>query len=177
MKSSLSVPENISDQEASALTQEIMSGMETGQLSEAETEALITKLVKSKDGARGFFISYLTDSRPLADNPSPLIFRALESAPDTVPELLAKNLAMSSVMIVYHQQNQNEETARGSAKVRSRTINLIKNLNLPVIHKILQELYRSVTTGEGNYKEFLERFGYDTQQRQVIAEALQPLID
>ena len=70
MKSLLSVSENITFEEAIALTQEIISEIETGQLSETKIESLIGDLVKSKNGARGFFVSYLTDSRALADNPS-----------------------------------------------------------------------------------------------------------
>ena len=64
MTSLLSVPENITFEKAIALTQEIMSEMETDQLSETRIEALIGDLVKSKNGARGFFVGYLTDSRP-----------------------------------------------------------------------------------------------------------------
>lgn len=177
MTSSLSIPENLSFEEAIALTQDLLSEMEQGQISEAETESLITDLVKTQNGARGFFVTYLTDSRPLADRPSPLVFRALESAPDTVPELLAKNVAMSSAMIVYHQRNQDEDTARDAAKVRSRATTLINNVNIPTLAKILQELYQSIITGEGNYQEFLERFGYDRQQLEAMAQALQPLLD
>ncbi|MEB3342682.1 hypothetical protein [Okeania sp.] len=177
MKSLLSVPENITFEEAIALTQEIMSEMETGQLSESQELTLIGDLVKSKNGARGFFVSYLTDSRPVADNPSPSIFKALESAPEIVVELLVKNLAMSSAMVVHHQRNQDEETANGSKRVRVRTTKLIKSVNIPSLRGNIQELYQSTTTGQGNYKDFLKRWGYDTEQLKAIEQAIEPLLN
>ncbi len=177
MKSLLSVPENITFEEAIALTQEIISEMETGQLSEDKIELLIGDLVKSKNGARGFFVSYLTDSRPLADNPSPSIFKALESAPEIVVELLVKNLAMCSAMVVYHERNQDEETANESKRVRSRTTKLIKSVNIPSLSGNIQELYLATTTGQGNYKDFLTRWGYDTEQLRAIEQAIKSLVN
>ncbi len=177
MKSLLSVPENITFEEAIAFTQEIMSEMETGEISEAQIEALIGDLVKSKNGARGFFVSYLTDSRPLADNPSPSILKALESAPEIVVELLVKNLAMCSAMVVYHQRNQDEETANESKRVRSRTTKLIKSVNIPSLSANIQELYEATTTGQGNYKDFLKRWGYDTEQLKAIEQAIESLLN
>ncbi len=177
MTSLLSVPENITFEEAIALTQEIMSEMETGQLSEAEIKPLIGNLVKSKNGARGFFVSYLTDSRPLADNPSPSIFRALESAPEVVVELLVKNLAMCSAMVVHHQRNQDEEAANESKRVQVRTTKLIKSVNMPSLSGNIQELYQATTTGQGNYKNFLKRWGYDTEQLKAIEQAIKPLLN
>lgn len=177
MKSLLSVPENITFEEAIAFTQEIMSEMETGEISEAQIEALIGDLVKSKNGARGFFVGYLTDSRPLADNPSPSILKALESAPEIVVELLVKNLAMCSAMVVYHQRNQDEETANESKRVRSRTTKLIKSVNIPSLSANIQELYEATTTGQGNYKDFLKRWGYDTEQLKAIEQAIESLLN
>lgn len=176
MTKSLSVKENITFEEAIALTQEIMSEMETGQLSEDKIGLLIGDLVKSKNGARGFFVSYLTDSRLLADNPSPSIFKALESAPEIVVELLVKNLAMCSAMVVHHQRNQDEETASQSEKVRSRTTRLIKSVDIASLKGEIEELYQSTTTGQGNYKQFLERWGYDEEQLKVIQQAIEPLL-
>ena len=176
MKSLLSVSENITFEEAIALTQEIMSEIETGQLSETKIESLIGDLVKSKNGARGFFVSYLTDSRALADNPSPSVFKALESAPEIVVELLIKNLAMCSAMVVHHQRNQDEKAANESKKVRSRTTKLIKSIKIPSLSGNIQGLYQGITTCEGNYKGFLKRWGYDTEQLKAIKEVIEPLL-
>ena len=176
MTSLLSVPENITFEKAIALTQKIMSEIETGQLSETKIESLIGDLVKSKNGARGFFVSYLTDSRPLADSPSPSVFKALEAAPEIVVELLVKNLAMCSAMVVHHQENQDEEAANRSKTVRSRTTKLIKSLNIPSLSSNIQELYQATTTGQGNYKDFLKRWDYNTEQLKAIKEVIEPLL-
>ena len=39
-----------------------------------------------------------------------------------------------------------------------------------------QKLLESATTGEGEYKAFLERWDYDAEQRQVMCQALQQII-
>jgi len=172
----LSVPETVSFEEAIALTQELLSQMEAGQLSETEIENAIASLVKSKNGARGFFVTYLTDSRTLADEPTPAVFGALETAPETVPELLVKNVAMSAGMAIHHQRNGDQEMAASSDRVRSRSVHLIQNLNLPALKSTAKELYHSATTGEGVYQEFLQRWGYDEEQRKAMTQALEPLV-
>ena len=172
----LSVPETVSFEEAIALTQELLSQIEAGQLSETEIENAIASLVKSQNGARGFFVTYLTDNRQLADQPTPAVFGALETAPETVPELLVKNTAMSSAMAVHHRRNGDQEMAASSERVRSRSVHLIQNLNLPALKSTAKELYHSATTGEGVYQEFLQRWGYDEEQRKAMTQALEPLV-
>lgn len=174
--SKLSVPETISFEEAIALSQELLSQVEAGQLSEAEIETAIASLVKTQNGARGFFVTYLTDNRPLADEPTPAVFGALETAPETVPELLVKNTAMSSAMVVHHRRNGDEEMAASSERVRSRSVHLIQNLQIPALKTTAKELYNSATTGEGVYQEFLQRWGYDEEQRKAMSQALEPWV-
>jgi hypothetical protein len=166
------VPESVSFQEAIALTQSLLSQMETGELPESDIEPAIAALVSSQNGARGFFVTYLTDARPLADNPSPGVIQALRSSPEIVSDLLVKNLAMSSAMAVAHRRNQAEEMAQGSDRVRSRTVHLIQLVQLLPIQEQLQELLQSVTTGVGTYQSFLDRWGYDAEQRQAIQKAI-----
>lgn len=172
----LSVSESVSFEEAIAFTREFLSQMEAGKLSEAEIETAIASLVKSKNGARGFLVTYLTDDRPLADEPTPAVFGALETAPETVPELLVKNVAMSAGMAVYHRRNGDEQMAGNSERVRSRSASLIQNLKIPALQTTAKELYNSATTGEGVYKQFLERWGYDEEQRKAMSQALKPLV-
>ena len=161
-------------EEAIALTQSLLSQMEAG-MSPIETEAAIADLVKSENGARGFFVTYLT-SGTLADNPAPEIVRALQSSPEIVAELLVKNLAMSAAMAVTHRRHQKAEMAQGSDRVRDRTTRLIQMVKLPKIGEISRSLRDSAATGEGSYKAFLQRWGYDVEQRQVICQALAEVI-
>jgi len=166
------VPSDITFEQAIALTQSLLLSMATGEISPTEIEATIAELVKSENGARGFFVTYLTSEGTLADNPSLEVVRSLQSSPNIVAELLVKNLAMSAAMAVTHRRRQNEEMAQGSDRVRSRTAHLIQQVNLPAVRELSQKLWESAATGEGSYKSFLQRWSYDVEQRQVICQAL-----
>lgn len=157
---------------AIAQTQALLDQIEQQSLSDAELEAAIAQLVQTQNGARGFFVTYLPDPRAIADQPAPAVVSALQSAPDTVAELMVKNAAMSSAMAIAHRRNQNEDLAQGSDRVRSRSLALIEKLQLPQIHEKAIALRESAVTGIGDYQAFLDRWGYDAEQRQVIAETM-----
>lgn len=173
MTSVFTVPEEMTFEQAIALTQSLLTHMKQGTLPAPEVERAIAALVSSETGARGFFVTYLTDSGTLADHPDTAVVAALRSAPEIVAELLVKNLAMSSAMAVFHRRQQNEATAQESDKVRSRTHHLIQLLQLLAVQVKGQSLVDTVTSGQGPYQSFLDRWGYDTEQRQVIQQALQ----
>jgi hypothetical protein len=165
-------PESITFEDAIALTQFLLDQMAADQLEDEEIQAAITSLVKTENGARGFFVTYLTDNRPLADNPSSSAIKALKSSPEIVSELLVKNLAMSTATAINHRRNNNEEMAQGSDTVRRRTANLIKHIKSNLIAEKLQELQKSAARGEGNYQSFLQRWGYDEEQKQAIQQVI-----
>lgn len=172
---SLKVPETVTFEQAITLTQSLLSQVEAGERKEPEMAATIAQLVKTENGARGFFVTYLTSDLSIADNPSTTVVQALQSNPDVVAELLVKNVAMSAAQAVFHRRNHKEDMAEASEQVRQRTARLIQLVDLPSVYDRLQKLWESATTGEGNYKAFLERWGYDAEQRQVICQALQQL--
>jgi hypothetical protein len=60
--------------------------------------------------------------------------------------------------------------------VRSRTIHLIKQVELPQVRKLALALRESAVTGEGSYKLFLQRWGYDAEQRQVILQVMDQVL-
>jgi len=169
----MDIPATVSFEEAIAHTQQLMQAMEQEALSEAEVESTLAQLVSTENGARGFFVTYLTDDRPLADYPSSGVINALKASPDVVSELLVKNLAMSAAMAIAHRRNNDESMAQGSNRVRSRTANLMQHLQLPQITTKLQQLNESATTGQGAYQAFLDRWNYDAEQRQRIQEVTQ----
>ena len=166
------VPSDITFEQAIALTQSLLSRMATTNLQPSEIEAAIAELVKTENGARGFFVTYLTSELTLADNPSPEVVQALQSSPEIVAELLVKNLAMSAAMTLAHRRRQDEKMAQESERVRSRTAHLIQLVELPSLGELSQRLWESAATGEGSYKAFLQRWGYDAEQRQVICQAV-----
>ncbi|MBW4575929.1 MAG: hypothetical protein KME08_11665 [Aphanothece sp. CMT-3BRIN-NPC111] len=176
IESSFVVPSDITFKDAIALTESLIKQMEAGELPEAEIKAAIATLVKTENGARGFFVTYLTSDSSLADDPSEAVVQALQSSPEIVAELLAKNLAMSAAMTLTHSRQDNEEMAQSSERVRDRTTHLIKKVDLASVYDRCRKLLESAATGEGNYKAFLERWGYDTQQRQLMCQALKSVI-
>jgi len=170
------IPEDMTFQDAIALTQSLMTQLSSGELSPVDAASAIAQLVQTQNGARGFFVTYLTAEDSLADHPSPEIIQSLQSAPDTVAELLVKNLAMSTGMAITHRRNQNQEMAQGSDRVRRRTIQLIETVNLPQVQDKAVALRESTITGQGKYKAFLERWQYDAQQREMIRQTLDRVI-
>jgi hypothetical protein len=163
-------------EDAIAQTENLLNEIVEKKLEEAEIEKAIASLVNSLNGARGFFVTYLTADHPLADNPSTGVIKALQSSPEIVSELLVKNLAMSSAMALTHRRDNNEEMALSSQKVTQRTTNLIKQLNLDITTTKLEELQESVKNKNGNYQNFLERWGYDEEQLAVISQTVSKVL-
>ena len=171
MTQPLKIPDTVSFEAAIALTQTLMAAMENHQISEEHIQEAIAQLVATQNGARGFFVTYLTDDRPLTNQASQSVIQALQTSPDIVAELLVKNLAMSSAIAVAHRRNHHDDLAQGSDRVRSRTHHLIQQLDLPLITEKAQQLQDSIN-GDGVYSNFLDRWGYDDEQRQVIDHAI-----
>ena len=169
------VLETVTFEQAIALTQSLLSQVEAGELKEPEIAAVISELVKTENGARGFFVTYLTSESSLADNPPAAVVQALRTSPEVV-ELLVKNLAMSAAQSVYHRRNHKEDMAQDSERVHKRTAHLIELVNLTAVSDRTQQLQETITTGYGSYKAFLERWGYDTEQKQAISQALQQVL-
>lgn len=172
----MNIPESVTFEEAIAITQSLISQMEAGELSPQASADAIAQLVNSENGARGFFVAYLTSESSVADTPSPEVIQALQSSPDIVAGLLVKNLAMSAAQAVGHRRNGDEQNAQGSDRVRSRTSRLIERLELPQLRENALALRESTVTGAGLYKTFLQTWGYDAEQRQIICQALDRII-
>jgi hypothetical protein len=174
---SLPVPDHVTFEQAIALTQSLLAELEQGTLADADLNASIAALVGSENGARGFFVTYLTDDRPFADHPTEAVVQALASSPEIVSELLIKNLAMSTAMAIAHRHNQNEVMAQGSDHVQRRTLHLLRLTQLQESAQKAQALHESATTGIGDYQAFLDRWNYDAEQRQQIAEVVRAVVN
>ncbi len=172
---SLLASETITFEEAIAFTQSLLERIDT--INEVEKEAAIASLVKTENGARGFFVTYLTDEREFADSPSPGIVNGLKSAPETVSELLVKNVAMSTAMAITHQRNNHAEMAQKSEQVTERSVNLIIELQLNATTNKLKNLQDTINLGAGKYQKFLQRWGYDDEQKQTIKKIVEQLLN
>jgi len=177
LESAFAVPMTVTFEQAITLTQSLLDQLAANDLSDAELEVAVSQLVQHENGARGFFVSYLTDPRPLADAPSPGLIQALRSSPEPVAELLVKNLAMATAMAITHRRNQNEDMAQGSDRVQQRVMGLVQQVQLPIVPTKLAQMQASLATADGPYQAFLERWGYDAEQRQAIAQALSQLLE
>ncbi|MDJ0568851.1 MAG: hypothetical protein QNJ53_07355 [Pleurocapsa sp. MO_192.B19] len=163
---------SLSFSQAIQATQLLMNEMTTNQLSEAEIEQAISSIISTKNGGRGFFVSYLTSDMCLADNPSVGVINGLKSSIEIISELLTKNLAMSSAMIITHTRNNEPNNVEGSQKVYRRTTNLIQQIKSQLVKQELQKLRKAINTRQGHYQNFLERWNYDAEQQQAIQKAI-----
>jgi hypothetical protein len=171
-QSTIKILEKLSFEEALEFTQTLLDRHATGALSETELQQAVTDLVASENGARGFFVVYLSDPRSQAAAPTNAIITALKTAPDVVAPLLVKNLVMSTAMAITHRRNQKEELATGSERVQGRSLNLIQHLQTAQLTEQAAALAHSLHTGNGTYQAFLTRWGYDAEQQQAMAQAL-----
>lgn len=172
----LTVPVEITFEQAIAQTQLLMTARMYEEINAQEFAQGVQALVASENGARGFFVTYLTWEHELADRPDEFLINALQSSPAIVGELLVKNLAMSTAMAITHRRNQDELLAQGSERVQRRTQRFMQGCNLPELVTKAQELYRNAGGEAGQYSDFLERWGYDSEQKQAIQAVLQPWI-
>jgi hypothetical protein len=171
-----SFPESISFSEAIAATQSLMNQINSHKLREVEVQQRVSSMLSSKNGGRGFFVAYLTSNMSLADNPCRGVLNGLKSAAEMSSELLVKNLAMSSAMVITHRHNNDSENVAGSEKVCRRTSNLIQQLNLQLIQKKLREMQNTIKNGSGKYQDFIERWDYSSEQKKAIQDAISKLL-
>jgi hypothetical protein len=171
----LQIPDDITFEAAIALTQTLLDQLSLKQL-EDPLQEVAAKLVSTRNGARGFFVAYLTDARPLADRPDPEIVEALKTEPDGVSELLVKNLAMSTAMAMAHRRNAQLDLAEQSLRVSRRSADLIQRVGGDCLKREAQALWQGVTASSGSYATFLKKWGYDAEQKAAIADRLKEVL-
>jgi hypothetical protein len=174
--STLFVPDQIKFDEAIDLTQSFLTQLKQNQLTSSQILDFVSELIQTANGARGFFVTYLTAPDPICDAPQPEIIAAIAAHPEIAADLLVKNVAMSTAQQLYHQRQNNAEMVSSSATVAARTTKIIHQLNLPQIQNMCRELVDTIDTGSGSYAEFLTRWGYDDEQKQSIGQVVSQLI-
>jgi hypothetical protein len=174
--STLSVSANIKFDEAIELTQSFLTQLKKNELTFIQIQNFVSALIQTANGARGFFVTYLTSPDSICDEPQPEIIVAIAAHPDIAADLLVKNIAMSTAQQLYHQRRNDPEMMASSATVAARTTKIIQQLNLPQIQDMCRELVSTIHTGTGSYSEFLTRWGYDDEQKDSIAQTVSQLI-
>ncbi|WP_413683811.1 hypothetical protein [Prochlorococcus sp. MIT 1011] len=143
---------------------------ENDEISDEVISDRIGELIKSFEGARGFFVVSLSIDCPLMDRlPDALIFQ-LRSAGEKVIDLTVKNLAMSSAMIIAHRKNKNPQEMQ-SKRIKIRCIELLKLLDSTQVKKRLDVLLEA-TKGNGTDLKFLNKWGYNDEQINAITESI-----
>ena len=143
---------------------------ENDEISDEVISDRIGELIKTVEGARGFFAVSLSLDCPLMDRfPDPLIFQ-LRSAGEIVVDLTVKNLAMSSAMIITHRMNKDPQGFQ-SERIKIRCIELLKLLDSTQVKKRLDVLLEA-TKGNGKDLKFLNRWGYNDEQVNAISESI-----
>ena len=158
-------------QQAMEITAQWLALWENGELSDEVLSDRVAELVASRDGARGFFVVSLAGDSPLMDRlPDPVVL-ALRLAGDGVVDLSARNLAMSTAMALHHQRNGDAGQQGGSERVQLRCTELLRLLDPSAVKERLETLLEA-TDGRGEDVAFLDRWGYDADQRAAIADAV-----
>ncbi len=158
------------------MSAEWMRLWDAGELSDEVLADAVGDLVRQRDGARGFFVVSLTGDSPLMDRlPEPLVLQLRLVGPAVV-DLTLRNLAMSTAMAVLHRRQQNQALLDGSLRVRSRSSDLLTQLDPSLVKGTLESLVAGLG-GEGEEQAFFARWGYDEEQRQAIKEVLLSVAD
>ena len=143
---------------------------ENDEISDEVISDRIGELIKTVEGARGFFVVSLSIDCPLMDRfPDALIFQ-LRSSGDIVIDLTVKNLAMSSAMVITHHKNNDSQEIQ-SERIKNRCIELLQLLDSNEVKKRLDVLLEA-TKGNGTDLKFLDRWGYNDEQITAISESI-----
>jgi hypothetical protein len=159
--------------QAMEITAQWLVEWESGELSEEVLADRIGTLVASRDGARGFFVVALAGESPLLDRLNEPLLLQLRQAGANVIDLTARNLAMSTAMELAHGRSGDAALQAGSARVQARSTELLRQLESQGVRQRLESLLAAARDGQGEDVAFLDRWGYDAEQRQAIAAALE----
>jgi hypothetical protein len=160
----------LSFEQAIAKTETLLDQQADHSISDQDFGKELELLFQTENGARGFFVTFLTGEWQVADQNNPAIIAALTAYPQA--ELLVKNLVMSTAMAIIHRRNQNFAQVQGSERVATRTAQLINQLESPQIQAIAQQMVDSAKGDSQVYSNFLQKWGYDPEQKIAIANCL-----
>ncbi len=131
----------------------------------------ISDLIKTENGARGFFVISLSSDSPLMDRlPDPIV-QKLRFGGDLIVDLTVRNLTMSSAMAVTHKRNKQFDQENSSKRIQRRCIELLRLLEPKLVKNRIESLLEG-TKGIGKDVIFLKRWGYDNEQIQSIVSAI-----
>eukprot|EP00967_Tisochrysis_lutea_P146916 scaffold278176_cov27-Tisochrysis_lutea.AAC.1 len=174
---------------APALCRALQEAAAGGGLAAADEVALMQMLATS-NGARGFFVNWLTSEEWTAAEsetpPQPLVQAICEAANQSMlSRLMLMNVAMPAATALAHERMGNENAAIAS-RLTARRASLLARAMLPrqpaltdaaatfqeAVDAAIQADNRSA---DFEWTEFLVRWGYDKQQLMLIRDSLDAL--
>jgi hypothetical protein len=157
----------------------------------ADAVETLRKLVSTTSGARGWYVSLLTDERYDAVFEPPLnpeLLWAIEASPDPNLKLLTMNIAMSTATELVHVANGSEDLASASRLTRDRS-KVLLNALLPRMLGLTEEVRRLRTavvpwpsadappeSADKEWVEFTRRWKYGEEQRAAIKSELDEVL-
>jgi hypothetical protein len=172
-----STPSQPSFPQAMEIAAQWLGLWEAAELSDEVLADRVGSLVASRDGARGFFVVALAGDSPVLDRLPEALVGQLRDAGEGVVDLTARNLAMATAMALHHRRQGDVEQAERSERVRERSAELLRRLDPLLVKSRLDTLLLAARDGEGSDQSFLDRWGYDDDQRQAIAESVLAVAD
>ena len=164
-------------QQAMEITAQWLGLWDNGELSDEVLADRVGELVASRDGGRGFFVVSLVGDSPLMDRlPEPLVLQ-LRAAGAVVVDLTARNLAMSTAMALHHRRNGDAAQQGASERVSARCTELLRQLEPEAVKQRLDTLLAAARDHAGEDVAFLERWGYDAEQKAAIAAAIEAVAE
>ena len=158
--------------EAMEQASQVLGLWQAGELSDEVLADQVGQLVASRDGARGFFVVSLSTDSPLMDRLPEALVVSLRAAGEGVVDLTVRNLAMSTAMALHHQRSGDPQQQARSERVRERSTELLRQLEPELVKLRLETLLQAAGEGTGSDQAFLDRWGYDPEQRQAIKAAV-----
>lgn len=160
-------------QQAMEISAQWLGLWENGELSDEVLADRVGELVATRDGGRGFFVVSLAGDCPLMDRlPEPVVLQ-LRAAGEGVVDLTARNLAMSTAMALHHHRGGDAAQQAASERVTARCTELLRLLEPAAVKQRLEILLSAARDGAGDDVAFLERWGYDAEQKAAIAAAVE----
>jgi len=159
-----------------------------GQPMPEEAVTLLKSLVSSMSGARGWFVTLLTDPdyEPLFRPPiDETILQALSESPGPNIQLMTMNVAMSTATRLAHLERGNNGLAEASGMTSDRSKALLVAMlspgpngeeRMPGLREALEALLSAVqpdaeaedSGASGEWLQFCKKWGYNGEQREAI---------
>lgn len=150
-----------------------------------EAVKLLRALVSTTAGARGWFVSLLTNPKFDAVFQSPVdevLLQAISDSPGPNIKLMTMNVAMSTATELAHLERGHPDLAAASRMTRDRSTVLLTELlgRLPGLRESVEALYSAVQVDNPEPSEqwvaFCKKWGYNAEQKEAIRKQLEPLL-